>query len=72
MAARFCFWRRFFRRLSAQADWPGYGRDKGAQRYSPLTQINTGNVAKLIPAWTFSMKREGCQFRPEPVDSAGG
>ena len=34
--------------LHAQADWPGYGRDKGAQRYSPLAQINTGNVAKLV------------------------
>ena len=50
--------------LQAQADWPGYGRDKGAQRYSPLAQINTGNVAKLIPAWTFSMKRDGLPFRP--------
>ena len=42
----------------------GIGHDKGAQRYSPLTQINTGNVSKLIPAWTFSMKREGVPFRP--------
>lgn len=50
--------------LHAQADWPGYGRDKGAQRYSPLAQINTRNVAKLIPAWTFSMKRDGLPFRP--------
>jgi quinoprotein glucose dehydrogenase len=45
--------------LHAQADWPGYGRDKGAQRYSPLAQINTRNVANLIPAWTLSMKRDG-------------
>src|SRR5215813_1935825 len=50
--------------LHAQADWPGYGRDKGAQRYSPLAQINTQNVSKLIPAWTFSMKRDGLPFRP--------
>jgi quinoprotein glucose dehydrogenase len=50
--------------LSAQADWPGYGRDKGAQRYSPLTQINTENVSKLVPAWTFSMQQEGVPFRP--------
>ena len=50
--------------LHAQSDWPGYGRDKGAQRYSPLTQIHTGNVAKLIPAWTFAMQREGVPFRP--------
>jgi quinoprotein glucose dehydrogenase len=50
--------------LHAQADWPGYGRDKGAQRFSPLTQINTENVSKLVPAWTFSMQREGVPFRP--------
>jgi quinoprotein glucose dehydrogenase len=50
--------------LRAQSDWPGYGRDKGAQRYSPLTQINTENVSKLVPAWTFSMQREGVPFRP--------
>jgi glucose dehydrogenase len=49
--------------LNAQSDWPGYGHDKGAQRYSPLTQINTGNVSTLIPAWTFQMKREGVPFR---------
>jgi glucose dehydrogenase len=50
--------------LRAQADWPGYGHDKGAQRYSPLTQINTANVSSLIPAWTFSMKTEEAPFRP--------
>ncbi len=50
--------------LQAQSDWPGYGRDKGAQRFSPLAQINTGNVSKLVPAWTFSMQREGVPFRP--------
>ncbi len=50
--------------LHAQADWPGYGHDKGAQRYSPLTQINTANVSSLVLAWTFSMKTEGLPFRP--------
>ena len=50
--------------LQAQTDWPGYGHDKGAQRYSPLTQIDPGNVATLIPSWTFNMKVEGVPFRP--------
>jgi quinoprotein glucose dehydrogenase len=49
--------------LSAQTDWPGYGRDKGAQRFSPLTRINTGNVSQLVPAWTFEMKKEGQPYR---------
>ena len=37
----------------AQSDWPAYGHDLTNQRYSTLSQINTGNVAKLISAWTF-------------------
>ena len=28
-------------------DWPMYNRDLAGTRYSPLTQINPGNVAKL-------------------------
>lgn len=35
------------------ADWPSYGRDAGGTKYSPLDQINTKNVAKLTPAWTY-------------------
>ncbi len=34
-------------------DWPTYGGNPAGNRYSPLTQINTQNVAKLQPAWTF-------------------
>ena len=40
----------------AQNDWPAYGRDPGAQRYSPLKQINPDNVSKLIQAWTYETK----------------
>jgi len=49
--------------ISAQNDWPTPGRDPGNQRYSPLTQINTSNVSKLIPAWTFQLRKEGALFR---------
>ena len=28
----------------ADGDWPSFGRDPGARRYSPLTQITTQNV----------------------------
>ena len=34
-------------------DWPVVGNDPGAMRYSELDQINTDNVAKLQPAWTY-------------------
>lgn len=37
----------------AQTDWPGFGNDPGATRYSPLKQINTRNVAQLKVAWKF-------------------
>lgn len=35
-------------------DWVMPSRTYDAQRYSPLKQINTGNVGKLQAAWTFS------------------
>jgi quinoprotein glucose dehydrogenase len=50
--------------LHAQTDWPGYGNDKGAQRYSSLRQIDRNNVRTLVPAWTFDMTKEGSPFRP--------
>jgi len=40
-------------------DWPTYNRDLAGTRYSPLTQINTGNVSKLKQAWSY-------RLRPEP------
>jgi quinoprotein glucose dehydrogenase len=36
----------------APGDWASINRDWSANRYSPLTQINTGNVATLAQAWT--------------------
>ncbi len=45
--------------LQAQTDWPMFGHDPGSTRYSPLRQINTGNVAKLKPAWTFDTEAGG-------------
>ncbi len=32
-----------------------YGMGYSAQRYSPLTRINKGNVKRLVPMWTYSM-----------------
>ena len=39
--------------VRAQSDWPYAGHDPGAQRFSPLKQINAKNVTKLQRAWTF-------------------
>ena len=32
-------------------EWPTYGNDPGATKYSPLTEIHRGNVAQLQVAW---------------------
>ena len=47
----------------AQNDWPSYGRDPGAQRYSPLTQINASNVSQLVQGWTFDTSSPGVKPR---------
>src|SRR6267142_190340 len=72
--------------LSAQAqtpaatDWPNYGNDSGGMRYSPLTEINRENVAKLKIAWVFhtgeisdgsgGKKRSGFETTPILVGGA--
>jgi quinoprotein glucose dehydrogenase len=48
----------------AQSDWPSYGNDPGAMRYSPLRQIHAGNVAQLAPAWTFRFGKPGSEAIP--------
>jgi quinoprotein glucose dehydrogenase len=53
--------------VGQQADWPTYGHDPGGMRYSPLTQIDTANVAQLQPAWTYHMRPASAgQVVPEP------
>jgi glucose dehydrogenase len=36
---------------SAEADWLYYGGDPGGTKYSPLADINIGNVQRLQIAW---------------------
>lgn len=43
----------------APGDWPRYTRDMAGTRFSPLTQIDTANVSKLQPAWSFKVRPEG-------------
>ena len=37
--------------MATGAEWPAYGGTGAARRYSPLTQINASNVAKLEQVW---------------------
>jgi glucose dehydrogenase len=48
----------------AQTDWPSFGNDPGAMRYSSLRQIDTGNVEHLQPAWTFRTGKPGSEAVP--------
>jgi quinoprotein glucose dehydrogenase len=61
-------------RAFAQADWPTYGHDAAGQRYSPLTQINPGNVDTLKVAWVYHMKAspstEIASARPAHVETS--
>jgi len=40
---------------SVDTEWRNYGRDPGGMRFSPLKQINTGNVQELQRAWTYEV-----------------
>ena len=46
-------------------EWQTYNHDLAGTRFSPLTEINTGNVAKLAPAWSY-------KFPPPPGGGRGG
>src|ERR687887_834223 len=39
---------------SDPANWLMYSRTYNGWRYSPLDQINAGNVKKLVPKWIFA------------------
>lgn len=41
------------------ADWPTYNRDLAGTRFSPLTQITTENVSRLVQAWSYSVRADG-------------
>src|SRR5438876_3076388 len=43
-------------RTSGAGDWPSTNYDQTANRYSPLTQITTKNVATLQRVWSFHLK----------------
>jgi quinoprotein glucose dehydrogenase len=51
---------------SPGADWPSFGNDQGASRFSPLTQITPANVAQLEVAWTYHMRPAGVVPPPPP------
>ena len=54
--------------MFAETDWPTYGNDPGAMRYSSLRQIDAGNVQRLKLAWTFRTGKPGSEAAPVVVN----
>jgi len=52
-------------------EWTMNGMDWGEQRYSTMTQINTGNVSKLAPAWSYELGPGGGSQQATPLYSNG-
>jgi quinohemoprotein ethanol dehydrogenase len=51
------------------SDWPAIGRDYGEQRFSPLAQVNAGNVNRLGIAWFADLPdARGQESTPVVVD----
>ena len=48
------------------SDWPMYRHDLAGTGYSPLTQIDTRNVAKLSRVWTYRLQSDA------PATAAAG
>jgi quinoprotein glucose dehydrogenase len=51
---------------AGNVDYPVYGGNKAGNRYSPLTQINTGNVGDLQVAWSYDAREK------EDLEASGG
>ena len=57
----------------ASGDWPMYSHSLSGQRYSPLAEITTANVAQLAPAWTLRLTEPAAGRRgggPPPAPEA--
>ncbi len=51
---------------SPNADWLTVAGDYQGRRHSPLTQINTANVANLVPKWVYHVPRAS-GLRTNPI-----
>ncbi len=50
------------------ADWPGPGRTYGEQHYSPLVQVNSGNVSNLGLVWSLDLDVGNSVTQPIEVE----
>ena len=58
---------------AAGNDWPMYSYNLAGTRYSPLTDVNTGNVSTLKEAWSVRLTQPAAGRRGGgPAAAAGG
>jgi hypothetical protein len=53
------------RQRNTVGEWPTYKHDLASTRYSPLSQINVTNVARLTQAWVYRPGATGGRPSPE-------
>jgi PQQ-dependent dehydrogenase (methanol/ethanol family) len=53
-----------------EGEWPSYNGNISGNRFSPLTEINTGNISQLAPRWIWTMPgtRRALEDTPQVVD----
>jgi alcohol dehydrogenase (cytochrome c) len=51
--------------------WPTYHGNQSGNRFSPLDQINTGNVHRLVPAWMFAIPSAPRDLQGTPLVAGG-
>jgi alcohol dehydrogenase (cytochrome c) len=51
--------------------WPTYHGQLSGNRFSPLDQINRGNVERLAPAWMFTLRGAPRDLQTTPVVAGG-
>jgi PQQ-dependent dehydrogenase (methanol/ethanol family) len=53
-----------------EGDWPSYNGDIRGNRFSPLSEINTANIAQLAPRWSWTMPgtRRALEDTPQVID----
>jgi PQQ-dependent dehydrogenase (methanol/ethanol family) len=51
--------------------WPTYHGNQSGNRFSPLDQINTGNVQRLTPAWMFTIRGAPRDLQGTPLVAGG-
>jgi quinohemoprotein ethanol dehydrogenase len=54
-----------------RGEWLTYGLDYAETRYSPLKRIDTSNVGRLAPAWSFDIGPSGGGQEATPLASNG-